>query len=458
MSKTADNVEIVTRIAPSPTGSLHIGTARTALFNFLFARHMGGKFIVRSEDTDKKRSSKKYEKEILDGLAWLGLTHDKFYRQSERTEIYTSAIKKLLDADLAFISKEESKDGSGREVEVIRLRNKNKDITFTDIIRDDVTFNTTELGDFVIARSLNEPLYHLAVVIDDHDMKVTHVIRGDDHISNTPRQILIQEALGLERPQYAHIPLILATDRSKLSKRDKTTISIVEYQKKGYLPEALVNYLALLGWNPGTEQELFTLKDLIKVFSLEHIQKGGAVFNIEKLNWFNAEHIKRLSKTDLVKNIEAYIPDSLKKKNTYTKEKIGEVVLLLRGRLNYFSEIEKLAKEGELDYYFDTPLYEMTLLLPKDEKDTEKINEHLAAVESLVKNINVDHFNEEGIKSAVWDYATLKGRGLVLWPMRVALSGRERSSDPFTIAAIIGKEETLNRLLYAQKLLKNNEG
>ncbi len=451
------STEVVTRIAPSPTGNLHIGTARTSLFNFLFARQNKGKFIIRSEDTDVKRSSDKYEKEILDGLAWLGLTHDEFYRQSERADIYTSAIKKLLDTDKAFVSKEISKDGSGNEVEVVRLRNQNKNITFTDIIRGDVTFNTSELGDFVIARSINEPLYHLAVVIDDDDMNVSHIIRGEDHISNTPRQILIQEALGIERHLYAHIPLILAADRSKLSKRKNTTVSIEEYKKEGYLPEALINYLALLGWNPGTEQEFFTLDDLIEKFSLKHIQKGGAVFNIEKLNWFNSEYIKIMPIEKLIKNIEEHMPDLIKEKRTYTKERLKEVAIVLRERISHFSEIKKSADEGELDYYFEAPLLSSSnLLLPKkEEENVENTKKRLLVIEKYIKTIPTEHFNKEKIKDALWDYASEEGRGLVLWPMRVALSGKERSSDPFTIAAIIGKQETLKRLLSAHELLKN---
>ncbi len=450
-----NTTKIVTRIAPSPTGNLHIGTARTALFNFLFARQNGGEFIIRSEDTDKKRSSTKYEKEILEGLAWLGLTHDKFYRQSERTDIYTDAIKNLLDADKAFISKEKSNDGSGREVEVVRLRNQNKDVTFTDLIRGDVTFNTSELGDFIIARNVNEPLYHLAVVIDDNDMGISHIIRGEDHISNTPRQILIQEALGIKRHIYAHIPLILAPDRSKLSKRKDTTISIEEYKKEGYLPEALINYLALLGWNPGTEQEFFTLDELTKVFSLEHIQKGGAIFNIEKLNWFNTEYIKIMPNERLVKNIDTYIPDSLKKKDAYTEDRLKKVALVLKERIINFNEIKKMTDNGDLDYYFETPLYESNLLLPKNENVDEKSTKNrLMAVERFIKNIPIEDFDKEGIKNAVWDYASKEGRGVVLWPMRIALSGKERSSDPFTIAAIIGKEETLKRISSAYELLE----
>jgi len=257
-------------------------------------------------------------------------------------------------------------------------------------------------------------------------------------------------------PKFAHMPMILGSDKARLSKRHGAT-SVLAYKEMGYLPEALVNYLALLGWNPGGEEELFTLKELTKVFSIEHIQKGGAVFNTEKLDWFNAEYIKKLPEKVLVKNIETYTPNNLKEEKTYTKDRAVAIANVLRERIHYFSEVEKLAEEGELDYYLKAPLYEKTLLLPKDEKDTNKVGEHLAVVEQLVEEITADDFEAETIKSSLWDYATEKGRGVVLWPMRVALSGRERSLDPFTLAAIIGKEETLSRLLYAQNLLKNNE-
>lgn len=265
---------VVTRIAPSPTGHLHIGTARAALYNFLYARKHGGTFIIRSEDTDRARSTKEFEDEILAGLSWLGINADVFCRQSERTELYTSYLHKLIADDKAYLSKEESKATPGTFVEVVRLRNPNTTISFTDEIRGVISFDTTELGDFVIARSLTDALYHFAVVVDDFEMGVTHVIRGEDHISNTPRQILIGEAIGAPRPVYAHLPLILAPDRSKLSKRHGA-VALHEYQDLGFLPEAIINYLALLGWNPGTDQEVFTFDELTSAFDLSKYRRVG---------------------------------------------------------------------------------------------------------------------------------------------------------------------------------------
>jgi glutamyl/glutaminyl-tRNA synthetase len=292
--------KVIVRFPPSPTGNLHIGTARTLLFNYLFARKQGGKIVMRFEDTDKERSRKEFEENILDGLKWLGIGFDEGpLRQTERGEVYKKYLQKMLDEGSAYVSQEMEGDPTSprlqraRSKEVIRYKNHNKVIKFEDAVRGEIEFDTTELKDFVIAKSLEEPLYHFAVVVDDHEMGVTHVIRGEDHISNTPRQILIQEAIGATRPVYAHIPLILAPDRSKLSKRHGAT-AVSEYREKGYLPEAMVNYLALLGWNPGTEQEIFTMEELIKEFDLKKIQKGGAIFDEKKLQWVNKEHIKRL--------------------------------------------------------------------------------------------------------------------------------------------------------------------
>ncbi len=241
--------------------------------------------VVRFEDTDRERSKKEFEDDIVAALKWLGLGYETpaVARQSERGEVYQKYFKILLEKGLAYEA-EESKDDPSKKV--VRFKNPNTRITFTDVVRGEVSVDTTDLGDFVIAKSSTEPLYHLAVVIDDHEMGVTHVIRGEDHISNTPRQILMLEALGFVRPVYAHIPLILAPDKTKLSKRHGA-VSVNEYRAQGFIPEALLNYLALLGWNPGGEREVFSLEELMSLFDLAKVQKGGAVFDIEKLKWFN---------------------------------------------------------------------------------------------------------------------------------------------------------------------------
>ncbi|MFT5179483.1 MAG: glutamyl-tRNA synthetase [Candidatus Paceibacteria bacterium] len=438
--------QIVTRIAPSPTGNLHIGTARTALFNYLFARKYGGKFILRVEDTDKERSTKEFETNILEGMDWLNLCHDEIYRQSERTEIYEKYIKDLVDTNKAYVSKEEPKDEGSRS-EVIRFRNPNKIISFNDEIRGEIEFKTEELGDFVLAKSFTEPLYHLAVVVDDYEMGVTHVIRGEDGISNTPRQILIQEAIGAPRPVYVHLPLILGKDKSKMSKRDGAT-SILDYREKGYIKEAIINHLAMLGWNPGTDQEIFSLDELVESFSLNQIQKGGAIFNTEKLDWFNKEYLKLLSDDDFCHCVS----EKLMKLN-FDGETILKLKPVILDRIVKISDIDEMIKNGELDYFDEQPEYDKEKLSWKD-TGLEEAVKHLEKVKEIISEMDKDNFTQAQIKESIWPYANEEGRGDVLWPLRYSLSGRDRSPDPFEISGILGKEKTLNRINHALKISK----
>ena len=267
-----ENNTLVTRFAPSPTGKLHVGGVHTALFNYLYTKRLGGKFLLRIEDTDKERSKKEFEEDIFFTLSWLGIDFDgEVVRQSERVEIHKKYLLKLIEEDKAYISKEEPKK-EGQNSEVIRFRNPGEVVTFNDEIRGEVTFDTTELGDFVIAKDLNTPLFHLAVVVDDHEMEVNYILRGEDHISNTPRQILIYKALGFEIPKYAHMALIFGPDGKKLSKRHGA-LPASEYKELGYETEAMVNFLALIGWNPGDEREIFSMSELIEEFSVEKVQK-----------------------------------------------------------------------------------------------------------------------------------------------------------------------------------------
>lgn len=444
---------IVVRMAPSPTGNLHVGTARTTLFNYLFAKHYGGKFVMRIEDTDKERSTKAFEDNILEGLSWLGLSWDEFYRQSERTEIYVRYVRSMIENGTAYISKEEVKE-EGQRSEVIRFKNPNKKIAFEDLIRGTVEFDTTELGDFVIARNEEEPLYHLAVVVDDHEMKVSHVIRGEDHISNTPRQILIQEAIGAQRPIYAHLPLILDDERKKLSKRKHgAAVWIDSYKEDGYLPEALLNFFAFLGFNPGGEREVFPLHELVEIFDINRVQKGGAIFDMEKLKWFNKEHMKLESEEQKISSIKSIIENSERFKSEGWK--LSDTVLqknyiVFFERIHTLKEITNLINSGEFDYMFTTPQYNATLLFWKGESDNTILHANFSKTISLLESVPSDSWNSDTVKSAIFDFATEVGRGLILWPMRVALSGKEKSPDPFTLAQILGKEETLSRLKTAQ--------
>lgn len=439
--------KVVTRFAPSPTGFLHAGNYRTALFAYIFAKKNKGKFLLRIEDTDKARSKKEFEDNIIESLQWLGLANDGFERQSERISFHKKYLERLIDAGHAFVSKETPREPGGR-TEVIRFRNPNKKVRFDDLIRGPIEFDTTELGDFVIARSMDEPVFHLVVVADDHDMGITHIIRGEDHISNTPRQILIAEALGFESPKYAHIPLLLAPDRSKLSKR-KGAKAITEYRDAGYLPAALINYLALLGWNPGDDREVMTLDEIIAAFDLAKVQKAGAVFDEEKLKWMNKQYMTKLSDAE-------YIVEARKFLGKEISEKLLQNALpVIRDRAQTFGEIRDMFKrqegsEAELGFAIETPSYEAKKLIGKGET-AENTSLYLKKIIELLTP--VASFTADEVKKAVWPYAEEKGRGNVLWPMRFALTGRDKSPDPFLSAAILGQEESLRRLDHAARSL-----
>ncbi len=439
-------MSVVTRIAPSPTGEMHIGTVRTALFNYLFARKHGGTYFVRIEDTDKERNKEEWVDAIWRDFEWCGLVPDVRYRQSEHLQRHRDLLKMLVNNGKAYVSREPKKDDPSVTVEVVRLKNPGTTITFTDLVRGDITFDTTELGDFVIARSIEDPLYHFAVVADDGDAHVTHVLRAEEHISNTPRQILILEALGFERPTYGHLPLILAPDRAKLSKR-KHGATVDKYRAQGFLAPAMINYLALLGWNPGTEQELFTIDELVSVFDLSQVQKSGAVFDIEKMKWFNREYIVRLSNEDFALEASARLRNSIPDYN----DSIGHSILpLLRERISVWSDIETFAADGEFNFFFSPPALERTKLAEK-KSTLEEACVHLTHIRDTLESL--EDFSAESIKNALWDYASTNGRGSVLWPFRYALSGRDRSPDPFAIASILGKNETLSRVLHAISLV-----
>ena len=423
-------MEIVTRMAPSPTGKFHIGSARTALFSYLYAKNNNGKFILRIEDTDKERSKKEYEENIIESFKWLGLNYEEFYRQSERTEIYKEQLKKLIDSGSAYISKEVPTEPGGRE-EVIRFKNPNTKIKFNDVILGDIEIDSTDLGDFVIAKDLETPLYHLTVIVDDGLMEVSHVIRAQEHIANTPRQILILEALGFKRPIYAHIPLVLAPDKTKLSKRHGA-VALLDYRDQGYLPEAVLNFLAFLGWNPGTEQELFTLDELIKNFSLEKVNKGGAVFNTEKLNWYNREYIKKMPEDKILIEVKKYLD--------LPEDMLLRALPSIIERINKWSDLEN---QEEFGFYKNLPEYDGENLIWK-KSDKEKTLVYLEKAKELLNS--ADFTNTDTIKNSVWDYAESVGRGDFLWPLRYSLSGKEKSPDPFTLAYILGKEETISRI------------
>jgi len=470
--------KIIVRMAPSPTGMLHIGTARTALFNWLYARHHTGKYILRIEDTDTERSTKEFEKNILDGFEWLGLKWDELHYQNERQKYYAKYIQKLLDEGKAFWcyhTKEELEAEQKEQYEkkepprhiceykskiqisnikkengeqgIIRLKvnsESKRKIIFDDIIKGKIEFEEGLLGDFSIAKNINEPLYNFAATVDDHLMEISDIIRGEDHIANTPKQILIYEALGFNPPRFAHLPLILGADRSKMSKRDGAT-SVSEYREKGYLPDAMVNFLALLGWSPeDSSREIFTKNEIIEQFSLNKIHKSGAIFDIKKLNWINSQYLRLENDEGLYRLLEPFVKKHFGRQE---KEKVLKMSGIFRERLEYLDQV------GEYHYFFKQPNYELNLLIWKkgDSKSAKK------ALAGISEELNNEEFDSETIKSILDEIANERfhgDRGAVYWPLRVSLSGEKYSADPVEIIKIIGIEESINRVKIALNKLE----
>jgi len=441
--------QFVTRFAPSPTGLLHAGNYRTAVFAYLFARHTHGTFILRIEDTDKKRSQKQYEENIIETLNWLGLKPDAVHHQSEWVGEHEKILKEFVVRDIAYVSREKNENGEERNI--IRFRNPNKPITFTDIVRGDITTDTTDLGDFVIGKSFTEPVFHLANVVDDALQGVTHIIRGEDHIPNTPRQMLIYHALNAHLPQYVHLPLVLAPDRSKLSKR-KGARAMLEYRDLGYLPEAILNYLAMLGWHPGTDEEMFTKEELTQRFTLEQVQKSGAIFDDTKLRWFNREHLRKVNGEQFTANSKKYFS----KETLACLEKTGrleKVLPIIRERVETFGDITEMEAADEFAYYIHAPEYAASGLLWKKCPDALLTIHRLKTVREFLMALPEAEWDAAEIKNALWEFAEREGKGNVLWPLRFALTGRDKSPDPFEVAGILGKDETIKRIDTAVGLL-----
>ncbi len=471
--------EVRVRFAPSPTGPFHIGNLRTALFNHFFTKKHQGTFILRIEDTDKERSKKEWEEGIIESLRWLGIEWQEgpIY-QSKRTEIYQKYLEKLLAQEkiyhcfcspeeleaqrqyLMSIGKPPRYDGKCRdlpksEVEerlkkgdpyVFRLKTPHKKVIFNDLLRGKIENDTENFGDMVVAKAIDQPLYNLACVIDDFELKITHIIRGEDHISNTPKQIVLAEALDIETPQYIHLPMILGADRSKLSKRHGATF-VPDYKKQGYLPEAMVNFLALLGWNPGTEKEIFSMASLIKEFSIDHIQKSAAVFNIDKLNWINGFYIRQKSIDKLTALCAPYLLEAGLISSEWLKEKL---IVLKKIVALYQERLKKLSEIGELvEFFFKAPDYDRGLLVWKKMTDKELENS-LDKSKKVLSKIKEKEWRKEKIEKELMEAAG-ENRGELLWPLRVALSGQKASAPPFDIAALLGKEKTLDRLKLARK-------
>jgi glutamyl-tRNA synthetase len=474
------------RIAPSPTGPLHVGTARTALHNILFARAHGGVTVLRIEDTDRERSREEYTDGILRDLRWLGLHWEEGpdvggphepYRQSERTARYRAAVENLLKQGSAYrcfctaerldtlrAAGEERHepfryDGTCRDLPpgvsvqradsgepfVVRLRVDGEEpITVQDSIRGRVTFPPAALDDFVIGKGMDAPLFHLAVVVDDAEMEITHVIRGEDHLSNTPKHILLQEALGLPTPQYAHLPLILDAQRRKLSKRSNTAVTVAEYRDAGFLPHALLNTLALVGWNPKTPDEVLTFDEMLQHFRLEHVQKGGAVFSAERLEWLNRQHLRRLPPEQILTCAKPF----LREQNVPDAQAI-RIIAVERERIHTLKELP-----AALDVLKKPPLDAAALPWKGDAPDVAA--QGLARIEHTLEALPAESWHDaralsdELLRAAD---AAGQGRASVLWPVRYALCGKTKSPGPGELLWILGKEESLQRLRTARSML-----
>ena len=409
--------------------------------------------LLRMEDTDKERSKKEFEENILEGLDWLGIEHEgEIFRQSERTEIYKKYLQKLIDNGLAYEA-EENKEATGK---VVRFKNPGKEVIFNDLIRGEIKVDISDLGDFVIARSMDEPLYHLAVVIDDAESEVTHILRGEDGLSNTPRQIALQEALGFETPIYAHIPFILGPDKSKLSKRHGAK-SVLEYQKAGFLAEAVLNFLAMLGWRSKTddEKEIWTLDELIEDFDINGIQKSPAVFNEEKLLWINKEHLKKLSDDEYWSSLLDFAGADLREALA-TKHVKDALLQDTRERLSVYSEINKMQDAGEFNWLLkdEIELNAEDLIWKKSSK--EETERHLGKLLEILCDPKLGDLNKERAEELIMPYAEQEGKGDVLWPLRYALSGQKRSPNPFILIAALGKDKTCSRIKYALEALQKS--
>ena len=416
------------RFAPSPTGYLHVGGARTALFNWLFARRHGGAFILRIEDTDVERSQPEMVTGILDGLRWLGIDWDEGpeiggphapYFQSQRLERYRAAARQLLDSGQAF------EDGGA-----IRFRVPPGKTQFTDSVHGPIAFDNEHIESFVILRSDTHPTYHLSVVVDDIDMAITHVVRGDDHISNTPKQVLLYNAFGKPAPAFAHVPLIMGPDKQRLSKRHGAT-SVTEYEKQGYIPEAMFNFLALLGWGTGSNDELFTREELIHRFNLEGISGGNAVFNTEKLDWFNHQHLLRLSDEELIKRLGAT--------GLRADTRSAAILSLLRPRCKKLTDFAEQVRP-----FFEDP----------SGYDPEGVKKHLSTpgtadrLRELRKVYEQSEWNEAALEKDLRQLAesrTVKA-AVLIHGTRLALTGRMVSPGLFEMMVLIGRESVLRRL------------
>jgi glutamyl-tRNA synthetase len=474
------------RMAPSPTGPLHIGTARTSLYNYLTARHAGGTYVLRIEDTDVARSTSDFERDIIDNLHWLGITWDEGpqlaggedvgpyapYRQSERLDLYAGEAERLLASGAAYRCwcTPEELEAVRREQEAnkepprynrrclkltdaeraamtaergrgaLRFKVEPEVVRFDDLVRGEVEFDNALLGDFVIVRNDGSPLYHFVVVIDDEAMEITHVIRGEDHLSNTPKHIALIRALGYREPRFGHIPLILNTDRTKMSKR-KSQTSVTAYREDGYLPEAFVNFIAFLGWSPGTEEEIFTLDELTRRFELSKVHKGGAIFDRDRLDHLNGVYIRALTDEQLALRLRPWIPDAVPDAD------LLRMVPLVKERLVKLSDVvELLGFAWESDEVVGA-WYAPELLYPKNGGPAEAATA-LEGARTALLAVGDPEFRADVLEPrfrAAADAAGMKA-GDFFSPLRVAVTGRTVSPPLFASLELLGRDRSIARV------------
>jgi glutamyl-tRNA synthetase len=470
-----EDKQIVTRFAPSPTGFMHIGGVRTAIFAYLWAKKNNGTFILRIEDTDKEREVEGSVAHIIESLKWLGINWDEGpeiggphapYIQSERLDLYKKYAQILIDKGLAYPDPytNDQVDGFREKAELAgkpflfrEYRPENFDkwdgtkplrfkvpeikrFEWNDLVFGDLSAGPEALDDFILIKSDGYPTYNFAHIIDDIEMGVTYVMRGQEFISSTPKFLSLYEALEIIPPFFVTLPPILGEGgNKKLSKRDGAK-DVLEYRNEGYLPEAMLNFLTFLGWNPGDEKEIFSKDELIKVFDITKIQKSGAQFNEEKLDWINKEHIKKLTQEN---------PDELKNKIfEYLSEELKneKLIPIITERISNFSDIKNMISTGELDFFYKEPKYEKEKLIFKN-TTAEKISQNLKQAIEALNNLDESKFNKEEIKEILMKIGeSLPSKGELLHPIRFALSGLDKSPDPFIIAEILGKNETISRL------------
>jgi glutamyl-tRNA synthetase len=484
-------------MAPSPTGPLHIGTARTSLYNYLFARHVGGTYVMRIEDTDLARSTAEYERDIIDNLHWLGITWDEGpqvaagedlgtygpYRQSQRWDLYAHEAQRLLDTGTAYhcwctpeeldaVRRQQERDheppryngrclsladadraafeAEGREP-AIRLKVPPDTVRFDDLIRGEVQFDNSLLGDFLIVRANGMPLYHFVVVVDDEAMRISHVVRGEDHLSNTPKHIALIRALGYREPRFGHIPLILNPDRSKMSKR-KSQTAITAYREQGYLPEAMVNFLAFLGWSPGTEEEIFTLEALSRRFEIDHVHKAGAIFDKDRLDYLNGVYIRHLTDEQLGLRLRPFLPAAL------DDASVLRVAPLIKERLVRLGDATELvAFLTETDEEVASR-YDPELLIPKG-RTAREVAGALEVALATVSALDHDDFADDELEARLRNAAEDVGwkPGDFFRPIRVAVTGRAVSPPLFGSMELLGRDRTLPRLEAALRRLGPTE-